>query len=196
MLYARIDESGNVIEFPVNTRGPAMSDGIVQVSTANAPIVTWDKKLMYSGVVIVDGDYFVQYNPPSDKFVNDEAKLKAITTLKKQKTDDNEKSFKQRSKEIAGDYSDFERESWNQQRTEAIAYTVDNTTPTPLLSFISAARGVSVSIFVSLVLENTQTYESLYGALLGTYQKNKEILRSISLADESTWYLIDDVVRL
>jgi len=196
MLYARIDESGNVIEFPVSIRGQILSDDIVEVSTTNAPTVTWDKKIMWSGVEIVDGNYFVLYETPTDKFATNEAKLKAITTLKKQKAEQNEKTFKQRSMELAGEYSDFERESWSQQRSEAIAYNIDNTSPTPLLSSICAARGVSISLFASFVLENTQVYEHFYGALLGTYQKNKDILGDISLTDEQTWHLIDDVVRL
>ena len=204
MIYAKINEDGTVAEFPYRSRDTSilrpdqeLPADVVEVDTeTNKPSLKWDQKVSYDSVVKVDDKYVATYNSPESKFADADAKLKAITINKKMQEDSNERTFVFKSKELGGEYTDGERSSWNQQRTEAIAYTTDNTTATPLLSVIATARGITVAELAAKIVENAAAYDVAYGELLGKYQKNKDILTSIDLEDNTTWDSIDSIVRL
>ena len=202
MNYARINEDGAVAEYPYFLERFIAPDNelpadVVEVDTqTNKPTLRWDQKTSITGVEKVDESYLATYGEVVDKYATPETKLKAITSNKKMKEDSNERTFAYKSKELVAKYTDGEIRTWDQQRSEATAYTADNTVSTPLLSAIATARGITVSELATKVLNNASAYESAYGTLLGCYQKNKDILASIDLANDTTWNAIDDVERL
>jgi hypothetical protein len=202
MNYARINEDGTVAEYPYRFRDIILPNSelpadVVEVDTqTNKPTLRWDQKTSITGVEKVGESYLATYGEVVDKYATPETKLKAITSNKKMKEDSNERTFAYKSKELVAKYTDGEIRTWDQQRSEATAYTADNTVSTPLLSAIATARGITVSELATKILNNASAYESAYGTLLGRYQKNKDILASIDLANDTTWDAIDDVERL
>lgn len=202
MVYAKIDQNENVIKFPYyfrsldHSRQPLPDDVVPVDVTANKPTIKWDQKVTYAGVTKINNRYVVEYNPPESKFNNFEQRKKNIIDLKKMYQQINERTFTAKVKELKRSYLDSESESWPIQRSEALAYSSDSTTNTPLLTAIADARKITVSELTDKILKNTAYYDTAYGMLLGTYQKNKKILDSIDLNDETTWDLIDTVKRL
>jgi hypothetical protein len=203
MNYARINEDGTVAEFPYRLDrgftlpGDELPSNVVEVDMqTNRPVLRWDQKTFVTGVEKVGDAYVATYSEAVDKYATPEAKLKAITTNKKMQEGSNERTFAYKSKELVAEYSDGEIRSWDQQRAESTAYIADNTASTPLLSAIASARDITVAELANKVLNNVAAYETAYGTLLGKYQKNKDILSSIDLADETTWNLIDEIERL
>ena len=204
MMYAKINEDGSVAEFPYRSRDidflrpnqELPADVVVVDTQTNRPTLKWDQKASVDSVVVEGDKYIATYTQPEAKYADDAAKLEAIRAHKKVHEDTSEKTFALKAKQLASKYTESERSSWDQQRAEASAYTADNTSDTPLLSAIAVARGITVGELAAKVLSNAAEYTAAYGELLGKYQKNKELLAGIDLADSSTWDLIDSVVRL
>lgn len=72
---------------------------------------------------------------------------------------------------IAAPYLPQERESWDTQLKEADTYTANNAAPTPLLTSMATARGITVSILVAKVYENANLYRAAIGEILGKQQE-------------------------
>ncbi len=67
-------------------------------------------------------------------------------------------------------YPELEVLSWDQQLSEAEAYTANSSASTPLLSAISTASGKTVAaLSASIITENT-TYKASVGAIIGKRQ--------------------------
>lgn len=80
--------------------------------------------------------------------------------------------------------SDLEYSSWDQQKSEALAFTSDSNTPTPLLSSLAAARGISVSDMASKVIAAIEAYSQSLSDLLASKQAvEAEIKACQSIAD-------------
>ena len=71
---------------------------------------------------------------------------------------------------IAAPYLPQERASWDTQLKEADTYTANNAAPTPLLTSMATARGITVAILVTKVYENANLYRTAIGAILGKQQ--------------------------
>lgn len=202
MNYAKINQDGTIAEFPYRSPdllrpGQELPADVVEVDMqVNRPSLRWDQKTSVTGAEKSGDKYVAVYGPVVKKYTDAESKLKAITTNKKIKQGSNERAFAYKSKELVAAYTEGERRSWDQQRSEAVAYTADNTVSTPLLSVIAEARGITVTELAERVLANAAEYDVAYGTLLGKYQKNKDILAGIDLEDETTWNAIDELVRL
>ena len=204
MMYAKINEDGSVAEFPYRSReldrfrpNQELPTDVVEVDThTNKPTLKWDQKVSIDSVVQEGDKYVATYHAPEPKFADEAARLKSITGIKNLRQGENERKFAFKSKAIGGEYLDGERDSWDQQRTEAIAYSADETVSTPLLSAIADARGITVAELADKVLANAAEYDAAYGELLGKYQRNRDILNSIDLENPETWDSIDSIVRL
>lgn len=202
MIYAKIDDQGNVLEFPydfertiefMQTR-EVPTDAVEVDIVSNRPNVAWDE--VYDiNEVIIEGDAYVATFTTRDRFTNDDDKLKGITTLKRIQTQQNYRTFTKRVADLKAKYPDAEVQSWDQQRREAEAYTLDNTATTPLLSVIADARGITVSELTAKVIANATAYDASYGEILGKYQRNRDLLNVIDFDDNTTWDNIDSVER-
>lgn len=194
MIYAKIDDQGNVLEFPYDFEATpefmqnreVPTDAVEVDVEANKPDVSWDEVYNYADVEVVDGAYVATFTT-RDRYTTAEDKLKGITTLKRVELAQNDRAFAARSKALREKYSDAEVASWDQQRTEAAAYIVDDASTTPLLSAIAAGRGITVLELTQKVITNASEYDAAFGSLLGKYQKNRELLTAIDLADDTTW---------
>ena len=64
-------------------------------------------------------------------------------------------------------YGNLEQQSFEQQKSEAAAWTADNSASTPMLTTLATARGISVSDLVSKINAKVTAYNSAVATLLG-----------------------------
>lgn len=77
---------------------------------------------------------------------------------------------------ITSVYSLAERDTWPIQEAEAVAWTADNLTQTPILTAIATARGESVGNVVANVLAKAAAFKSLAGT---TFGKRKALIDQV-----------------
>ena len=96
MVYAKINDQGEVLEFPyLPAENPfiAVSDSMVEVDvTTNKPDVSWDE-VYYYDQVLVSGDSYVATFTTSSRYSTDEERLKGIISLKLMRTQENDRTF-------------------------------------------------------------------------------------------------------
>jgi hypothetical protein len=196
-MYARIDDNGSIIEFPVRDfdtlRLPSsdpIPDDIVEVDTeTNKPSKSWNQILSYNGVENINGNYFLNYSV-NERHNDFDSKKSFIEKLVKQYKNQNERKFVALSKQINESYKQDEINTWNLQVTEAKNY-LNNINDHSFIAKLSQERGIDLSDFVNKIITKHNSYVEEYGSILGKYQKNRELLSSIDLTDESTFDLID-----
>lgn len=193
-MYAKIDDNKKVIEFPYNFRRneDVPSDAVEVDMITNKLSPKWNQ---ITHITSVNDDYVASFEL-KNRYSSDEEQLEGITVLKRMEEGSNERTFKGKVKLLKEGFTDEEILSWDAQKSEALSYTNDNTVSVPLLETMSEIRGITVEEMVQKVLDRVNIYNVQYGTLLGSYQKNKEILNSIDLQDEETWDLIDSVIKL
>ena len=194
MMYAKIDSQGNAVEFPY--RELSMPDfrpeqeipaDAVEVDTqTNRPADEWDKKLFYDNVEKIGDTYILNYRI-EERFSNPEDRVNRFRQLVTEKRARNERWLEEKSAELNNTYPFSEQQSWAIQREEALKYNDDNTFVPPLLSVIAENRGITISEMVSKVLVNVDFYNNSFGAILGKYQKNKDLLNSVDFDVEDSW---------
>lgn len=200
MIYAKLDDQGNVTEFPYRDRSVErlspnddLPEGVVRVDIeTNRPNVTWEQ-IYHFDTVTKTGDNYIASFTVSDRFKNDEDKLRGIKDLVLIRSKQNERRFVHLSNELTKKYPDSEVKSWGQQRIEAEAYLNDDNANVPLLTTIAAARGIELDDLAIKVISNVNEYDSTFGTLLGKYQKNRTLLAAIDLDDGTTWNNIDQL---
>jgi hypothetical protein len=80
--------------------------------------------------------------------------------------------------------SDLEYSSWDQQKSEALAFTNDNASPTPLLSSLALARGITLDEMVTKVNSAIDAHTDALSNLLAAKQAAEtEIKACQSIAD-------------
>lgn len=87
-------------------------------------------------------------------------------------------------------YPNDEVQSWIKQETEARAYVVNNSAPTPLLSALATARGVSLADAVANVIQKADLFTVASGQIIGTRQKYKDLINAapdIAAVNAITW---------
>lgn len=78
----------------------------------------------------------------------------------------------------------LEQSTFAQQRAEAEAYQVDNTSPTPMLSALATARGITLSQMVAKVVSAIDKYNTDVATLLANKQAvEKEIKECVTIKD-------------
>jgi len=194
MIYAQINTQNEIIQFPyyIDDRREVPEDAIPVDTETRKPTRTWDKKLFYDSVENVDGIYVLNYRV-EERYDTQEEKIHRLEKEIQQAQQNNEKWFNRQTEQLKTTYPQNERDSWATQREEALAYSKDNTVDTPLLTVVADARGVTLDEMVSKVLENVRQYDATYGFILGVYQRNKDLLLSVDVDDESTWVKFDEV---
>lgn len=68
---------------------------------------------------------------------------------------------------LAKQYCGLEMQTWDQQATEAAALTANPASPIPLLSAISAARGMGIADLASRILANDTAWKTISGHVIG-----------------------------
>lgn len=71
---------------------------------------------------------------------------------------------------ITAPYPASEIATWPQQYAESLAYTANNTAPTPMLSSIAAASSQTVAALAASVITKATAYQAVSGAAIGKRQ--------------------------
>lgn len=77
---------------------------------------------------------------------------------------------------VASPYKPEERETWFTQLKEADEWLANSTPPTPMLTAMSSARGITVAELVAKVKENDALFRQAIGGLLGQQQRELDLL--------------------
>jgi hypothetical protein len=105
------------------------------------------------------------YQPPAPQpYVPD------LATVKQQALDELVHIFEERANAIAGRYPWFERDTWQDQEREALAYQADPNAPTPLLTGIATQRGITVAELAQRVIANAAAWRAVAPELCGQRQ--------------------------
>lgn len=102
--------------------------------------------------------------PPPQPYVPD------LTTVKQQAQAELVHIFEQRAEAIAGKYPWFERDTWQDQEEEALAYQADPSAPTPNLTGITQWRNIKVAELAQRVIANAAAWRSVAPNLCGQRQ--------------------------
>lgn len=95
-----------------------------------------------------------------------------------------------RLKALATPYGPEEREGWESQKQQARAWLADPTTPTPTITAMATARGITIEVMVTKIIENVVLYETAYGQIVGEQQRLLDLVYAATDYDsmmEVTW---------
>jgi len=92
---------------------------------------------------------------------------------------------------LTAGYPENEIASWPKQETEARAWMIDNTAPTPWIDSAATARGMPKPDFIALVIANADALAPLHGALSGKRQYLRDQIDS--LGDNPTAQQLDAI---
>jgi len=197
MIYAKIDEQGNVLEFPyrideiVRITNQVLPTDVIEVDSETLkPNTSWNEKLLYDNLVNNNGVYQLSYTV-SNRFDTTEQKKKAIAVLVSQHKKQNKATFKSKVLQLKSNYSDDEILSWDAQVKEANDFLNGADMTGSLIETISIQRGITLEEISNRILLKRQAFNNSYGVVLGKFQKNEDILESIDLEDETTYSSID-----
>lgn len=194
-MYAKIDDKGNIIQFPyreldiLSMNGNLPPDAVEVDTEKNKPQVSWDKILFYDDIENIGGSYILNYRI-SERFSDYDSKKLYISNLIKQYSEQNEKKFKSSVREVNLPYTQDEMNSWSIQVDESKNY-LNGVGDYSFIEKLSQNREIELSELVNKIIQKHNNYIENYAKILGIYQRNREILSSIDLNDESTFYLID-----
>jgi hypothetical protein len=84
----------------------------------------------------------------------------------------------------AFDVLSVEKSSWERQKTEADAYTLDNTADIPFIAALAEARGIDLETLVSKILEKAEQYALFVAGTIGTQHKQEADILAASTLEE------------
>ena len=93
----------------------------------------------------------------------------AIKDLNRQKTSIRS-SYANQLQAIVVPYTQEERETWETQKAEALDYSADPESVTPMLSAMALSRDIPLSDLVDKCIENIDAFEVVAGHILGLQQ--------------------------
>lgn len=85
---------------------------------------------------------------------------------------------------LTATYPDREISTFDKQEAEARAYSADPTAPTPLLSALAKARGLSMDDLVKRVLIKADTFAAASGYIIGQRQALEDRLDACKMLEE------------
>lgn len=119
------------------------------------------------------------YQPPAPQsYVPD------LATVKQQALDELVNIFEQRAEAISGKYPWFERDTWQDQEAEALAYQADSNAPSPLLTGIATQRGITVSELAQRVIANAAAWRAAAPALCGQRQAASDQIEAAETVEQ------------
>lgn len=83
---------------------------------------------------------------------------------------------------VRSGYPDDEVQSWAKQEAEARSY---GTSPTPLLSALSAARGIDLEELVAKVIAKSDAFATVSGTIIGTRQACEDAIDAAETVDDA-----------
>ena len=91
---------------------------------------------------------------------------------------------------------DTERETWERQKIEADAYTLDVNASTPFLDALSLSRGITKADTVAKILGKATTYAMAVGNILGEQYKSEDQLELCTTLVELDALVLPDFCTL
>ena len=79
--------------------------------------------------------------------------------------------YKNQAESMLAGYEQYERDTFNVQEAEAIAYKADNEANVPMITAIAAARGVGVDVLADKILAKSDLFKTAVGTIMGAKQK-------------------------
>jgi len=89
-----------------------------------------------------------------------------------------------RFKSLNVEVSRLEQNTWPAQHEEAKAYAADNTAPTPTLSLLATARGITLEEMVAKVLAAIEAYDLKVAQLLASKQVVESEIKALTTMDD------------
>lgn len=100
--------------------------------------------------------------------------------------------FEQRAEAIAGKYPWFERDTWQDQEAEALAYLADPNAPTPVLTKIATPRGITVAELAQRVIANAAAWRAVAPDLCGQRQAASDQIEDAE-TPEAVWQIMESL---
>ena len=92
--------------------------------------------------------------------------------------------FSERHKDLMVDVSKLEKDTWEEQKREALGYQSDNTYPTPVIDILSQGRNIDKSTFIQKIIDNVNAYNTKLANLLLEQQLLEQRVKDcVTLAD-------------
>lgn len=107
-----------------------------------------------------------------------------LATVKQQALDELVHIFEERANTIAGRYPWFERDTWQDQEHEALAYQADPNAPTPLLTGIATQRGITVAELAQRVIANAAAWRAVAPDLCGQRQAAADQINAATTVEQ------------
>lgn len=97
--------------------------------------------------------------------------------------------FNDKAKDIvSARYGNLEQQSFEQQKSEAAAWTADNTASTPMLTTMATARGISVADLVGKINTKVAAYNSAVATLLAEQKVLEDEVDALTtIAEAHAW---------
>jgi hypothetical protein len=80
-------------------------------------------------------------------------------------------AFEVAAKMLTAGYPESEKDSWPDQKNEAMAWHADNATPTPYLDLLASYRGIDPQTYREKTVAKVLAYTGAAAFLIGTRQK-------------------------
>lgn len=97
-----------------------------------------------------------------------------LTPIKLKKLQELNEKVQEIANSIIGNYPEFERLTWQDQKAEALAWQLNSSTSTPLLDGIAQIRGITREDCISRVLIKNSLFQNLVMQLVGLRQKYED----------------------
>lgn len=95
---------------------------------------------------------------------------------------------------LSSSYPDGEVQSWSQQTKEADALAASPDAPTPMLTAIASARGLSVTDLAARVRSKTAAYAHASGKIIGQRQVLEDALMAIDLQEPAAAEQLEAII--
>ncbi|GAB0151127.1 hypothetical protein [Marinobacterium sp. BA1] len=119
------------------------------------------------------------YQPPAPQsYVPD------LATVKQQAQAELVHIFEQKAEAIAGKYPWFERDTWQDQEAEALAYLADPSAPTPNLTGITQWRDITIDELAHRVIANAAAWRAVAPDLCGQRQAASDQINAATTVEQ------------
>lgn len=110
--------------------------------------------------------------------------LKTLEEVKADKLAEINSLCESRLAQITPTYPDKELLTFDQQKSEAIAYQADPSAECPLLEALAAARGISLELLCEKVMAKAAVFSAASGTLIGQRQAYEDALELCTTKEE------------
>ena len=108
----------------------------------------------------------------------------SISDRKAEKLREINKAYNIATSSLISSYPQTELLTFDKQEQEARSYTADASSPTPFLSGIASARGITLDDLVGRVIVKSEAFAKAVASLTGQRQRYEDLLEAATTVDE------------